>query len=51
MIDSIAICGPLDLCQRRLDETIESGATLVLVPIPQAGTNAEKCRLIESLVG
>ncbi|HXU10085.1 MAG TPA: LLM class flavin-dependent oxidoreductase, partial [Blastocatellia bacterium] len=24
MIDSIAICGPLDLCRRRLDETIES---------------------------
>ncbi|HXF39807.1 MAG TPA: LLM class flavin-dependent oxidoreductase [Blastocatellia bacterium] len=50
MVDSVAICGPLDLCQRRLDETIESGATLVLVPIPQEGTIAEKCRVIQSLV-
>jgi F420-dependent oxidoreductase-like protein len=50
MIDSIAICGPLDVCQRRLDETIGSGATLVLVPIPQEGTIAEKCRVIQSLI-
>ena len=50
MIDSIAICGPLDLCQRRLDETIQSGGTLVLVPIPQEGSTAEKCRVIQSLI-
>jgi hypothetical protein len=50
MIDSVAICGPLDLCQRRLDTTIESGATQVLVPIPQEGTIAEKCRVIQSLI-
>lgn len=50
MIDSIAICGPLDFCKRRLDETIGSGATQVLVPIPQEGTIAEKCRVIESLI-
>jgi alkanesulfonate monooxygenase SsuD/methylene tetrahydromethanopterin reductase-like flavin-dependent oxidoreductase (luciferase family) len=50
MIDGIAICGPLDVCQRRLDETIQSGATLVLVPIPQEGTIAEKCRVIQSLI-
>jgi len=50
MVDSIAICGPLDLCKRRLEQTIESGATLVLVPIPLDGTIAEKCRVIESLI-
>lgn len=50
MIDSIAVCGPRDLCQRRLDETIDAGASLVLIPIPKEGSIAEKCRVIQSLV-
>lgn len=50
MIDSIAICGPREVCQRRLEETAEAGATLVLIPIPQEGTIAEKCRVIQWLI-
>jgi F420-dependent oxidoreductase-like protein len=50
MVASIAICGSLDDCRHELDETLDSGATLVLIPIPQEGTVAEKCRLIQSLI-
>jgi F420-dependent oxidoreductase-like protein len=50
MVDSIAICGPVETCRRRLDETYSLGATLPLVPIPTHGSSTEKCRTIESLV-
>ena len=50
MVDSIAICGPLEHCRNRLDEMYESGATLPLVPVPTEGTTSEKCRAIESLI-
>jgi F420-dependent oxidoreductase-like protein len=49
MVDSIAICGSLEYCRAKLDETYSFGATIPLVPIPAGGTNAEKCRVIESL--
>jgi hypothetical protein len=49
MVDSIAVCGPLEDCRARVDEMYEFGATLPLVPIPTEGTTAEKCRRIESL--
>ncbi|HSB08915.1 MAG TPA: LLM class flavin-dependent oxidoreductase [Blastocatellia bacterium] len=50
MVDSIAICGPLETCREQLDETLESGATIALIPIPQDGSLSDKCRLIESLI-
>ena len=51
MVDAIAICGSLDLCRTRLDEMYGFGATLPLVPIPAEGSTADKCRVIESLIG
>lgn len=50
MVDRIAICGSLDECRHALDQTFDAGATLVLIPIPQEGTLAQKCRLIEALI-
>jgi F420-dependent oxidoreductase-like protein len=50
MVDAIAICGSLELCRTRLDETFAFGATLPLVPIPGEGSTTEKCRVIESLI-
>jgi alkanesulfonate monooxygenase SsuD/methylene tetrahydromethanopterin reductase-like flavin-dependent oxidoreductase (luciferase family) len=50
MVDSIAICGPIESCRVRLDEMYSMGATLTLVPIPADGSIADKCRAIESLV-
>lgn len=50
LVDSVAICGSLDQCRRGLAQTIEFGATLALVPVPQEGSLAEKCSLIESLI-
>ena len=50
MIDGIAICGPLEACRARLDETYTQGATLPLIPIPAEGNTADKCRTIESLI-
>lgn len=50
MVDSIAICGPLQHCRTRLDEMYECGATLPLIPVPTEGTTTEKCRAIESLI-
>lgn len=50
MVDSIAICGPVETCRERLDETVNAGATLPLIPIPQEGSLADKCRVIESLI-
>ena len=50
MIDAIAICGPVELCRKRLDEMYELGATLPIVTIPSEGAVTEKCRLIESLI-
>jgi len=49
MVDSVAICGPLEECRARLDELYGSGATLALIPIPTEGSTAEKCRIIEGL--
>jgi F420-dependent oxidoreductase-like protein len=51
MIDSVAICGTLEHCRAGLDEIPASGATLPIVPIPTEGKVAEKCRVIESLIG
>ena len=51
VIDAIAICGPVESCRARLREMPEFGATLTIVPIPSTGTTAEKCRIIESLIG
>lgn len=51
MVDSVAICGPLEHCRARLDETYSYGATLPLIPIPTEGDTLEKCRVIESLIG
>lgn len=50
MIDSAAICGPLEVCRARLDETYARGATLPLIPLPAEGSASEKCRTIESLI-
>jgi alkanesulfonate monooxygenase SsuD/methylene tetrahydromethanopterin reductase-like flavin-dependent oxidoreductase (luciferase family) len=50
MVDTIAICGPLESCGHRLDEMYAWGATLPIVPIPAEGSTADKCRLIERLV-
>ena len=50
MVDSIAICGSLESCRARLDELYSEGATIPLVPIPDEGSTAEKCRAIESLI-
>ena len=49
IVDSIAICGPIEECRIRLDEMYRLGATLPLIPIPTEGTTAEKCRIIEGL--
>jgi F420-dependent oxidoreductase-like protein len=51
MIDAIAICGSIEFCRTRLDEMLGFGASLPLVPIPAEGSTAEKCRVIESLIG
>jgi F420-dependent oxidoreductase-like protein len=51
MVDAIAICGPLESCRARLDEMPKAGATMTIVPIPSGGTTADKCRIIESLIG
>ncbi len=51
VVDAVAICGTLESCRARLREMPEFGATLTIVPIPSAGTTAEKCRIIESLIG
>ena len=51
LVDTVAICGPVESCCARLREMPEFGATLTIVPIPSAGTTAEKCRIIESLIG
>ncbi|HEY7544378.1 MAG TPA: LLM class flavin-dependent oxidoreductase [Blastocatellia bacterium] len=50
MVDSTAICGSIEECRSRLDEMKLKGATLPIVPIPDEGTTAEKCRVIESLI-
>lgn len=50
MVDSIAICGPVEECRARLDEMYGLGATLPLIPIPAEGSTAEKCRVIESFI-
>ena len=49
IVDSIAICGPIEECRTRLDEMYRLGATLPLIPIPAEGSTAEKCRVIEGL--
>jgi alkanesulfonate monooxygenase SsuD/methylene tetrahydromethanopterin reductase-like flavin-dependent oxidoreductase (luciferase family) len=49
MIDSIAICGSLKNCRRRLDEMYSYGATIPLIPIPSEVSTLEKCRIIEAL--
>ena len=51
VVDAVAICGPLEDCRARLREMPDFGATLTIVPVPSAGTTAEKCRTIESLIG
>ena len=51
MVDAIAITGPLESCRARLDEMPSNGATVTIVPIPTGGTTADKCRIIESLIG
>jgi F420-dependent oxidoreductase-like protein len=50
MVDAVAICGSLEDCRLKLDEMHSYGATIPLVPIPNEGTTAEKCRVIESLM-
>jgi hypothetical protein len=50
MIDSIAICGPLERCRAGLENMYARGATVPLVPIPTEGSGAEKRRMIESLI-
>jgi F420-dependent oxidoreductase-like protein len=50
LVDAVAICGGLEACRLRLDELRQYGATLPLVPLPNAGTTAEKCRIIEALI-
>jgi F420-dependent oxidoreductase-like protein len=50
MVDAVAICGALGSCRARLDEMPAYGATVTLVPMPNEGTTAEKCRLIEFLI-
>jgi F420-dependent oxidoreductase-like protein len=50
MVDAVAICGPIEDCRLKLDDMQNYGATLSLVPIPNEGTTAEKCRMIESLI-
>jgi F420-dependent oxidoreductase-like protein len=50
MVDAVAICDSLGSCRLKLDEMQAYGATVTLVPIPDEGTTAEKCRVIESLI-
>ena len=50
MVDAIAVCGSIGSCRARLDEINANGATLPIVSIPDEGTTAEKCRVIESLM-
>jgi F420-dependent oxidoreductase-like protein len=50
MVDAVAICGGLEDCRFGLDEMRSYGATLPLVPLPNQGTTAEKCRIIEALI-
>jgi alkanesulfonate monooxygenase SsuD/methylene tetrahydromethanopterin reductase-like flavin-dependent oxidoreductase (luciferase family) len=50
LVDAVAICGSSEDCRARLDEMQTFGATLSLVPIPNEGTTAEKCRIIEALM-
>ncbi len=49
MVDAIAVCGRAEECRSRLDAMTAFGATLPIVAIPNEGTTAEKCRVIESL--
>jgi alkanesulfonate monooxygenase SsuD/methylene tetrahydromethanopterin reductase-like flavin-dependent oxidoreductase (luciferase family) len=51
MVDAIAICGSIESCRSKLDEMFATGATLPIVPIPGDGTTAQKCRVIEALIG
>lgn len=50
LVDSVAVCGPIENCRARLDELRADGATFPIIPIPVEGSTAEKCRLIESLI-
>ena len=50
LVDAVAVCGPLARCRAALDEMPSYGATVTLVPIPDAGTTGEKIRVLESLV-
>ena len=50
MVDAITICGAIDECRIRLDDSHGLGATLPIVPIPVEGSTADKCRIIESLI-
>ncbi|MEK6302607.1 MAG: LLM class flavin-dependent oxidoreductase [Acidobacteriota bacterium] len=51
MVEAIAIFGSIENCRARLDEMYANGATLPIVSIPGEGTTAEKCRMIEALIG
>jgi len=51
MVDQIAIVGTIENCKTAIDEMYSKGATLPLVPIPSDGSVAEKCSLIEELIG
>ena len=50
LIDQVAVCGTLDQCRSKVDETFRVGATLVLVPMPSEGSVREKCRSLESII-
>ncbi|MEW6211559.1 MAG: LLM class flavin-dependent oxidoreductase [Acidobacteriota bacterium] len=50
MVDAIAICGSAEECRDRLDDMKLLGATIPIVAMPDDGTIAEKCRVIESLI-
>jgi F420-dependent oxidoreductase-like protein len=50
LVEAVAICGSLDDCRAELVAMPAHGATLTLVPIPNEGSTAEKCRAIEALI-
>ncbi len=50
MVDAVTICGSLETCRAGLDQMQTYGATVTLVPMPNEGTTAEKCSVIESLI-
>ncbi len=50
MVEAIAICGDVEWCRAQLDELPTFGATLPIIPLPDTGTTAERCRLLESLI-